>query len=372
VINPAVLSQVLVRTLPNGQQTFYVYGLGLIGEETNGKYRAYHYDLRGSTVALTDATGSVVEQFQYSAYAQLVSPRGTLPDTPFLYNGRDGVMMDVSGLYYMRARYYSPEVRRFVNQDILLGSIAEGQTLNRYAYVTGQPVSYVDPFGLTSVWADIWKDTLTSTAGMLLFPKSYLLYKVLSSGIEGRGCFIVCVGGKLSINTGNRDLWKNPWVPEFNINMEAYIGYRIAIGFEGGVATTLPSGTSPQGFFIRTPVGLRGNIGGVPVGGEWVPIFFPFADDDNKMNLLSGSVDLGVSLTIDDDFSLGVNVIKGGLGIFGPGIEAGYKGNIYVSPVNIAKKAKRFVSSCPVLKNTMTTTLNDAKRIKKRLERLRK
>jgi len=48
----------------------------------------------------------------------------------------------------MRARFYSPEIKRFVNQDILLGKVADGQTLNRYAFVTGQPVNYVDPFGL--------------------------------------------------------------------------------------------------------------------------------------------------------------------------------------------------------------------------------
>jgi len=47
----------------------------------------------------------------------------------------------------MRARFYIPEIKRFINQDILLGGIGEGQTLNRYAFVTGQPVSFVDPFG---------------------------------------------------------------------------------------------------------------------------------------------------------------------------------------------------------------------------------
>jgi RHS repeat-associated protein len=59
-----------------------------------------------------------------------------------------GVMTDSNGLYYMRARFYNPEIRRFINQDFLLGRVVEGQTLNRYAFVTGRPVSYVDPFGL--------------------------------------------------------------------------------------------------------------------------------------------------------------------------------------------------------------------------------
>ena len=65
------------------------------------------------------------------------------------------MMSDASGLYYMRARFYSPEIRRFVNQDVLLGRVVEGQTLNRYAFVTGRPISYIDPFGLTAVGATL-------------------------------------------------------------------------------------------------------------------------------------------------------------------------------------------------------------------------
>jgi RHS repeat-associated protein len=140
------LSQVLVKTEADGTQTYYVYGLGLIGQESNGEYLSYHFDFRGSTVALTDESKQIVERFQYSPYGVLLS--GDASKTPFLFNGMYGVMTDSNSLYYMRARFYSPDVRRFVNQDILLGSIDEGQTLNRYSYVTGQPISYIDPFGL--------------------------------------------------------------------------------------------------------------------------------------------------------------------------------------------------------------------------------
>ena len=145
------LSQVLMKTAPDGQKTFYVYGLGLIGQEAGGEYQAYHFDLRGSTTALSDVEGEVVERIHYSPYGDVISHHPRLLDVPFLYNGRDGVMTDDSGLLYMRARYYNTDLRRFVNQDVLLGGVAEGQTLNRYAYVTGDPVRFVDPFGLVYI-----------------------------------------------------------------------------------------------------------------------------------------------------------------------------------------------------------------------------
>jgi RHS repeat-associated protein len=140
------LSQVLVKTEADGTQTFYVYGLGLIGQEMNGEYINYHFDFRGSTVALTNETARMIERFQYSPYGLLFS--GDATKTPFLFNGMYGVMTDDNGLYYMRARFYSPNIRRFINQDILLGNIVDGQTLNRFAYVLGNPIVYIDPLGL--------------------------------------------------------------------------------------------------------------------------------------------------------------------------------------------------------------------------------
>ena len=47
----------------------------------------------------------------------------------------------------MRARYYSPDMRRFVNADILHGKLSNAVTLNRFAYANGNPVSFADPKG---------------------------------------------------------------------------------------------------------------------------------------------------------------------------------------------------------------------------------
>ena len=129
--------------------TKYVYGIGLIGEETNGSFKTYHFDYRGSTATITDINGNVTDTFEYDTYGNLISRTGTSV-VIFLYNGRDGVVTDSNGLIYMRARYYSPELRRFINADIIAGEISNAVTLNRYAYANGNPVSNIDPFGLSA------------------------------------------------------------------------------------------------------------------------------------------------------------------------------------------------------------------------------
>ncbi|AKF92337.1 hypothetical protein EX87_00620 [Brevibacillus laterosporus] len=60
-------------------------------------------------------------------------------------------MTDPNGLYYMRARYYHPGLKRFLNRDILPGDVTEGQTFNRFAYVNGDPVGFIDPLGLAGL-----------------------------------------------------------------------------------------------------------------------------------------------------------------------------------------------------------------------------
>jgi RHS repeat-associated protein len=214
VVNPnAALSQVLMKTVGN-EQTYYVYGIGLIGQETAGTYSTYHFDLRGSTVAITDANGKVTDRYQYSAYGEIICSSGNTA-TPFLYNGRDGVMTDANGLYYMRARYYNPEIRRFVSQDILLGVVIDGQSLNRYAYVQGNPIGFVDPLGLARDGQNIWgkiKNYLKASGKQVLLGNYTDDVTLLGTGVQvGSGILGVDLPADIRDISADLKNWEWTW-----------------------------------------------------------------------------------------------------------------------------------------------------------------
>lgn len=151
IINPnATFSQLLVETDADGNPTsFYVYGLGLISkEDVSGNTYYYHFDKRGSTIALTNSVGSITDTYEYDEYGVILNSTGTTENS-FKYVGQYGVVTDSNGLYFMRSRYYHPELKRFINQDTVTGDIYFAQTLNRYSYVNGNPISYIDPLGTT-------------------------------------------------------------------------------------------------------------------------------------------------------------------------------------------------------------------------------
>lgn len=138
------LSKVLVRTKPDGSKTFYVYGIGLQYEVDEAENTlTYHYDYRGSTRLLTSDDGqTVTDKIEYTPYGSITHREGST-DTPFLYNGMYGVMTDGNGLLQMRARYFNPYLKRFVNAD----PIGFEGGMNWYQYAGGNPIMYNDPSG---------------------------------------------------------------------------------------------------------------------------------------------------------------------------------------------------------------------------------
>lgn len=147
ITNPnASLSQLLIKTDADGNQTYYVYGLGLISQTKADKTLYYHYDLRGSTIALSDTSAYITDKFSYSPYGKLLTHTGST-NTPFLFVGKHGVMKEENELVYMRARYYHERLRRFVNRDTLIGEVGDFGSLNRFGYVNGRSIIGVDPEG---------------------------------------------------------------------------------------------------------------------------------------------------------------------------------------------------------------------------------
>ena len=93
--------------------------------------------MRGSTVALTDETGIVTERFQYSPYGLFVG--GDASTTPFLFNGKYGVMTDGNGLYYMRDRYHNPGSFCRSSDDVQTDTIPARDSIRNITTCLGLP-----------------------------------------------------------------------------------------------------------------------------------------------------------------------------------------------------------------------------------------
>jgi RHS repeat-associated protein len=98
-------------------------------------------DALGSVIGTVDSSGTLDTTFEYDPFGNTTFS-GQDNGGFWQFAGREN---DLSGLYYMRARYYSPTFQRFISQDpIGFG----GGDANLYAYALNNPVAFRDPFGL--------------------------------------------------------------------------------------------------------------------------------------------------------------------------------------------------------------------------------
>ncbi|KOR30671.1 hypothetical protein TI04_04635 [Achromatium sp. WMS2] len=143
------LYSVLAETnASNVVQHYYLYGEGLVAQVTGNGHLYYHFDQTGNTIALTNDSGVVTDSYAYEPFGNTTVQGSSY--NPFRFVGKYGVMDDSNGLQHMRARYYRPDLRRFLSLDALYGNVDDPQTLNRYAYVIGNPIVGVDPSGKCS------------------------------------------------------------------------------------------------------------------------------------------------------------------------------------------------------------------------------
>jgi len=148
--NTAAFTWDAARSIPQvlDDETFrYVYGLGRIAQVSGTATHYYLTDGLGSTMALIDAAGAVVDAYDYDVFGALRGSTGTQPNE-FTFAGEQ--VDAATGLQYLRARYYDMETGRFWSKDPLLGSVQKPSSQNRYAYALNNPCVYLDRSGLVS------------------------------------------------------------------------------------------------------------------------------------------------------------------------------------------------------------------------------
>ncbi len=149
-------STILQETAPN-KTIIYEYDESgyLRGMVYNGSRYVYIRNGTDDIIGILDPSGSLAARYDYDAFGQCTvtnyngSTIGNI--NPFRY--RSYYYDTESGFYYLNARYYDPNTRRFISTDEFeyLGSSDSIISYNLFVYCSNNPLNRVDPDGTISV-----------------------------------------------------------------------------------------------------------------------------------------------------------------------------------------------------------------------------
>ena len=120
----------------------------------------YTYSAWGVKVSVKDAAGNNITSTSHVAHLN-----------PFRYRGY--MYDEETGFYYLRSRYYNPEMGRFLNAD---GLVSTGQGLdgnNMFAYCNSNPIGYIDNNGTHRVCALEKTRALGMSTDTIAFTEAY-------------------------------------------------------------------------------------------------------------------------------------------------------------------------------------------------------
>ena len=232
----------------------------------NGTMYRYVHNLQGDILAILDSAGNTVVQYAYDAWGGKKTTTGSMAGTlgylnPFRYRGY--VWDEETWMYYLRSRYYYPELQRFISADDSLGRRVP-TSHNLFSYCGNQPIDRVDLAGRD------WRDATTTPFSIWSYtPGAYNLERsrMIMEAVTPLG---ESPEGARFRQTAN-DAWN--WIQQAAIDTGDFIKHN-AIGFisstgsvtAGGALVTLATvsiGGAPGliiGLFIGAPVAFTGTF----------------------------------------------------------------------------------------------------------------
>ena len=193
----------------NGVKTEYLTAGGsILAEKKNGKWQQYLYDGSGQLMAirykgadyyyirdglmcitgLVDANGGAVVNYRYDSWGKLISITGSMADTlgkdnPYRYKGY--YYDDETGMYYLKSRYYQPEICRFISADVYIATELNMNGSNMYSYCKNNPVMLMDSDGDFAILAVVGAFLAENGAAMFVGAVVNVATTAITAGILG-------------------------------------------------------------------------------------------------------------------------------------------------------------------------------------------
>ena len=207
----------------NGVKTEYLTAGGsVLSEKKNGVWQQYLYDGSGQLMAirykgadyyyirdglmcitgLVDANGGAVVNYRYDSWGKLISITGSMAgtlgkDNPYRFKGY--YYDDETRMYYLKSRYYQPEICRFISADTIEVLDCQGDLndKNLYAYCDNNPVMRVDTGG--QIWITLGIMAAGGGIGMVIGAASSAITQYMFNGeINWKSVGVAAVGGFVS------------------------------------------------------------------------------------------------------------------------------------------------------------------------------
>lgn len=128
----------------DGMKMSYINGHQTLAKVQDGKIYYYIYNSHGDVIKLVDKNGTVVNEYSYDVWGITKTIKSETYND-LRYTGQ--IYDEESGNYYLRARYYNPQIKRFISRDGYEGTLDNPISQNRYIYCLNSPLIYSDPSG---------------------------------------------------------------------------------------------------------------------------------------------------------------------------------------------------------------------------------